>query len=377
MKKYNAISNSQQRYEMNKAKLSILVFLTCLGLLAAEAPKAPPIYVSVGTVSKTQNVVQHRYTGRVTSPAKVDLVARVSGELIEVGFEEGSFVKEGQTLYRLDDVPYKAAVLSAEAKLDEARSRAEYAQASFDRVNDLYAKQVTSKDSYDNASSALSVAKAAVKAAEAALMTAEENLRYTVITSPISGKIGSTSYTKGNYLTPASGILSSIVQQDPLRVRFSISNKDYLSDYGSEAELKEKASVTIKLGDGSVYPEKGKVLFTENRSNEATDTVVLYALFGNPESKLSPGATVSVLLSKSVDEEYPCILPSAVMHDGTSAYVYVLGENNIPARRDVVEGVQLGDKTIIKEGLKIGEKVVTDGMLKIVPGAPVVPVEGE
>ena len=360
---------------MNKAKISLFVFLTCAGLMAAEAPQAQKVYVSVGTVGTTENVTQHRYTGRVVSPARVDLIARISGELKEIGFEEGTFVEEGQVMYKLDDVPYKAAVMSAEAQLAEVKAKAEYAQQTYNRVQDLYNKQVTSKDAFDNAKSALAVANAAVQAAEAALLTAQENLSYTVITSPIAGKVGTTSKTKGNYITPSSGVLASVIQQDPLRVRFAISNKDFLQDYGSEKELKDKAEVTVKLGDGSLYPLTGKVTITENQSNEATDTMILYAVFANPDQKLSPGATVSVLLTKNESVIYPCVLPSAVMHDGTSSYVYVLDEKNIPSRRNVKEGVQKGDKQIILEGLKAGEKVVTDGMLKVVPGTEVVPVE--
>ena len=109
---------------MNKAKLPVCVFLTCLGLLAAEAPQAQKVYVSVGTVGTTENVTQHRYTGRVVSPARVDLIARISGELKEIGFEEGTFVEEGQVMYKLDDVPYKAAVMSAEAQLSEVKAKA-------------------------------------------------------------------------------------------------------------------------------------------------------------------------------------------------------------------------------------------------------------
>ena len=360
---------------MNRIKTSALLFLASFGLMAAEAPQAQKVYVSVGTVGTTENVTQHRYTGRVVSPARVDLIARISGELKEIGFEEGTFVEEGQVMYKLDDVPYKAAVMSAEAQLSEVKAKAEYARQTYNRVQDLYNKQVTSKDAFDNAKSALAVANAAVQAAEATLLTAQENLSYTVITSPISGKVGTTAKTKGNYITPSSGVLASVIQQDPLRVRFAISNKDFLTDYGSEKELKEKAEVTVKLGDGSVYPLTGKVTITENQSNEATDAIILYAVFANPDAKLNPGATVAVLLRKNESVTYPCILPSAVMHDGTSSYVYVLDDKDVPTRRNVKEGVQKGDKQIILEGLKAGERVVTDGMLKVVPGTPVVPVE--
>ncbi|MBR5901510.1 efflux RND transporter periplasmic adaptor subunit [bacterium] len=353
-------------------KLAGMILLASCAFAAPEAQKA---YVAVGTVSSTQNIVQHRYTGRVVSPAKVDLVARVSGELKEVGFEEGSFVEEGQIMYKLDDVQYKASVMSAEAKLAEAQAKYEYAEQTYKRIEDLYGKQVTAKDNLDNAKSGMNVAKAAVQAAEASLLTAQENLSYTIIVSPIAGKVGTTAITKGNYVTPSSGILASVIQQDPLRVRFAISNKNFLQDYGTEKELKENSEVVLKLGDGTIYPVTGKVSITENQSNEATDTMILYAVFANPDRKLSPGSTVSVLLRKKETAFYPCVLPSAVMHDGTSSYVYVLDDQNVPSRRNVKEGVQSGDKQIILEGLKEGERVVTDGMLKVVPGTPVVPVE--
>ncbi|MBR5623812.1 efflux RND transporter periplasmic adaptor subunit [bacterium] len=365
---------------MKKENFASTLLMKLMGMIllasfAFAAPEAPKAYVAVGTVSSTHNIVQHRYTGRIVSPAKVDLIARISGEMKEMGFEEGTFVEEGQVMYKLDDVPYKAAVLSAEAQLAEVKAKAEYAEQTYNRVQDLYNKQVTSKDAFDNAKSALAVAKAAVQAAEAALLTAQENLSYTVIVSPIAGKVGTTAKTKGNYITPSSGVLASVIQQDPLRVRFAISNKDFLQNYGTEKELKENSEVVLKLSDGSLYPITGKVSITENQSNEATDTMVLYAVFANPDNKLSPGSTVSVLLRKKETATLPCVLPSAVMHDGTSSYVYVLDENNIPTRRNVKEGVQSGDKQIILEGLKEGERVVTDGMLKVVPGTAVVPVE--
>lgn len=366
---------------MSKSRTGFLKVLALpllgLGALAvlAAAPEAPKVFVNVGTVGLTKNLVKHRYTGRVLSPAKVDVVARVSGELLEVGFEEGTFVKEGQVLYRLDDVPYVAAVKSAEAAVEECKAKANYAQQTYDRAHDLYSKQVTSKDSFDSAISDLSYAKAALMGAEAALVKARDNLDDTVIVTPISGKIGTTRYTKGNYLTPSSGILATVVQQDPLRVRFSISNKDFLTDFGSEQALKEKGEVEIRLGDGTVYSEKGKIIIVENEANESTDTIVLYALFNNPDYKLTPGTTVVATLQYLAPGDTPWIPPSAVMHDGTSAYVFVLDENNVANRRNIVEGSQTGEKQLVLSGLAAGERVVTDGMLKVTPGAPVVPVE--
>ena len=156
---------------MKKENFASTLLMKLMGMIllasfAFAAPEAPKAYVAVGTVSSTHNIVQHRYTGRIVSPAKVDLIARISGEMKEMGFEEGTFVEEGQVMYKLDDVPYKAAVLSAEAQLAEVKAKAEYAEQTYNRVQDLYNKQVTSKDAFDTAKSALAVARAAVQAAD-------------------------------------------------------------------------------------------------------------------------------------------------------------------------------------------------------------------
>ena len=361
-----------------------LAFLFAIALNGAEAAKAPgaggapampKIFVNVGKVGLTENIVKHRYTAHVLSPARVDLVARISGELMEVNFEEGSFVKEGQVMYVLDDVQYDAAVKSAEANLLNAKAKAEYAKQTFERAEDLYKKQVSSKDAYDNAYSTYTAANATVAASEAALITAKDHLDDTRIISPINGKVGTTHYTKGNYITPSSGILATVIQQDPLRVRFSISNHDFLKEFGNETTLKEKGEVVLTLSDGSTYPETGKIIITENEANASADTLVIYALFNNPDYKLLPGSTVVATLQYKVPGQVAFIVPSALMNDGTASYVYVLGENNIPQRRVVVPGAQSGAKQIILEGLSEGETVVTDGMLKVIPGVPVEPVE--
>lgn len=349
----------------------ILCFLlSSHGFSGEAAPSAPPTpVVSVGTVGVAKNVEVRRYTGHVTATAEVHLVARVSGELLKVGFNEGDVVKEGQVLYELDPVRYEAAVKSAEAKIKEAEARLSYAEISHGRSEELYRKKAVTKDQRDSAESEYNAGQAALMNAEAQLITARDDLKNTRITAPISGKIGTTKYTRGNYLTPNSGVIATVVQIDPLRVNFTISNRDFLSMFGNERGLKENADIRLKLADGSMYPLSGTVEYIDNRANPRTDTLQIYASFANPDGVLVPGSSLQVMLSRGAGADLPSVMPSAVMHDAKTAFIYVLDEENRVERRDVRLGYSTADQQLIEDGVRPGEKIVVDGTHKIRHGS--------
>lgn len=333
------------------------------------APQAP--LVAVGKVGESENVEVRRYTGRVTSSAEVQLVARVSGELLRVGFNEGDMVERGQVLYELDPVRYEAAVMNAEAKIKEAEARRSYAEISFSRNDELFKKKATTKDSRDSAESEFDATQAAVLSAQATLITARDDLKNTKILAPIRGKIGTTSFTEGNYLTPSSGVIATVIQLDPLRVNFSMSNRDFLSMFGNEAGLKENAEVRLKLADGSLYPLVGAVEYIDNHVNTRTDTLQVSVRFENPDLVLVPGSSLEVLLYHRNGTSLPAVVPSAVMHDSKSAYVYVLDDDNRVERRVVELGTGTASLQLIKSGLEPGERIVIDGTHKARPGSVV------
>ena len=343
----------------------------------AQMPGAMKQVVGVAEVEEVANVQSRRYTGQVVAQAEVNVVSRVSGEILKLGFHDGDHVKKGQMLYTIEKTQYEAAVKQAEATIAEIKSNLEYAQSSFDRNERLYEVNAASKDAMENTKSVLGALKAALAAAEAALVTANDNLKYTTITAAIDGQVGVTNFTEGNYITPSSGPLLTIIQMKPIRVRFSMSTGDFLSGYGNLAALKADGQVALKLADGSEYAADGKIEFLNNEANVKTDAVQVYASFPNADMKLIPGSTVTVTLSKKSAAKMPAVPPSAVMHDAQESFVYVLGEGNKVERRLV----ELGDMTkthqLIKSGLKTGEKVVYQGTHKIMPGDEVIPAASE
>ena len=352
-----------------------LLIAACGTLLAAGVNAAPPAMpkpiVVAGKVVAQDNVEIRRYAGLVSSPAVVQLMPRVSGELLKVGFKNGDSVRKGQKLYTFDRIRYEAAVKSAEAKIAECKAHLEYAQNSYNRANSLYGKNAASKDSLENTLSSLEAYKSSLLAAEAALITAKDDLANTVITAPMDGVIGVTNYTAGNYITPASGVLATINQVSPIRVQFAMSNRDFLQMFGTLDVLKKEAAIALKLADDSNFEEIGKVEFIDNTANRRTDTIQIYAEFPNKQLKLIPGSTVSVVLNRELAKNCPAITPSAVMYDNNAAYVYVLDKENKVSRRNVTLGNTRGKYIIVEKGLNIGETIIVDGTHKARPGVVV------
>ena len=297
-------------------KLYSVLFLTSLTLsLYAAAPRTGgKVVVGAEKVTEAEDYEIRHYTGQVVSKSVVNIVARVSGEILEIGFKDGDVVRKGQMLYKLDPVQYEAAVKGAEASIEKCKAELTYAQSNFNRINLLYQKQASSLDTMENAKATLGAAKAALLSAEAELITAKDNLKNTVITAPQGGLVGVTAFTQGNYITPNSGTLLTIIQVQPIRVRFSISSADLLVMFGSHKDLVKNGRVELKLADGSRFPEKGEIELLNNEVNSRTDAIQIYASFPNAERKLITGNTLSVMLSRKTGKRLPAISPSALMH---------------------------------------------------------------
>ena len=351
-----------------------ILFCAAISSSAAPSGGVAKQLVASGIVQEVENMEVRRYTGQVISPATVALTARVSGELLEVGFKEGDFVKKGQLLYRLDNVRYVAAVRGAEAKIEEYKARVLYAKNNFERTNTLFEKQVSTQDEMESARAEYQASEAALLAAQADLILAQDDLKNTRIVAPIDGRIGVNNYTVGNYIAQSSGTLAEIVQLDPVRVKFSLSNRDLLTNFGDEAGLRADSEIHVKMADGREYEVSGTIEFVDNSVNRRTDSVQVFVLFGNARHRLIPGSTLTVLVArKSGGAKFAAVVPSAVMHDSQGAYVYVLDAENTVARRDIVLGGTdgKGHFQLVKEGLKPGERVIVDGTHKALPGAQV------
>ncbi len=357
---------------------TISVFALCF--LTLSVPAAPvsaegggrPV-VGVETVTEERDYETRRYTGQVVSCSVVNIVPRVAGEILEVGFKEGGVVRKGQMLYKLDPVQYESAVKKVEADIEKYKAELAYAQNNFNRIDLLYQKKAASLDAMENAKSTLGASRAALLAAEAELISARDNLENTVITAPQEGIVGVSAFTPGNYITANSGTLLTIIQTQPMRVRFSVSVADLFSMFNSHRELMENGVVELTLADGSAYAEKGKIELMNNEANARTDAVQIYASFPNAERKLIMGNTLSVTLSRANGKVLPAVSPSALMHDTRGSYVYVLDADNLVEQRYVTLGSATPRRQLIQSGLSAGERVVCKGTHKAVPGMAVEP----
>lgn len=357
---------------MKQFYIFFLILFCALSTIQAQMGGAPDVVVDY--VTETNNIETRHYTGLIVSPSRVQLVSRVAGDLIKVGFKEGDFVKKGQLLYQLDPVRYKATVKSVEAQIAECKAKLDYATATYERSFNLFKKQTSSQNEVDNTKSDMEACKAALDAREATLITAQDDLKNTKIIAPISGYIGITNYTVGNYLTLNSGTLATIIQTDPVRVRFSMSNRDFLSLFNNLENLKTTAEIKVQLADDSYYELPGEVELINNEANAKTDSIQIYVKFANPNKRLIIGSTVTVTLTSKQQKIYPAIQTTAIMYDAKGTpYVYGLDEHNTVIRKEVIPGSFNGELQIIKKGLKKGEVVIIDGNHKAILGRPITP----
>ena len=330
---------------------------------------AMKVRVPVCAVTEAEDTVSSEYVGLVQSKEVVRVVPQVSGELLEVSFADGSLVKSGQTLYRIDDVRYRAAVKSCEAKVAEAKAKLAYGKSNLARTKTLFDKEVTTLDSYESVRSETEALAAQVSSAEAALVTAQEDLRRCVITSPIDGMVATTNVTRGNYVTAAGASLVTVFQMNPIRVRFSVSSRDFLSFGGKLEELQKGWECTVTLSDGKAYGKPGQLELVNYEANRNTDTVQLFALFENPDFQLLPNSTVTVSFARKTGRRLPAVPVTAVMHDRDGAYVWLLDEAGKASKRHVALGSERGGMQLVLSGLAVGDRVVSDGTHKVMAGA--------
>jgi len=342
-----------------------MTLTTALLLAAAE------ITLPVATVAEKSDLRVNTYPGRVVPVAKVDVVPQVSGEILEVAFQNGAVVKEGDVLYRIDPVKYEAAVKNAESKLQECKANVKYSELSYERHRKLLETRAVSLDAVDNALSQRDSSRAAFAAAQAELVSAKDDLNHCTITAPVAGKLGSTAKTRGNYARKGDETLVTLVQNAPIRVRFSVSNREFLDMFGGMSRrIKEEARISLALANGEAYSEPGEVEYVDNAADEYTDTICVFALFPNAERKLKPGGTVRVSLTSQNGVPRPAIPSTAVLQDVRGPYVWVLGPGDVAERRYIARGgtCEDGSMLFVEKGLRIGERVVADGGHKVRPG---------
>jgi membrane fusion protein (multidrug efflux system) len=336
---------------------------------AAMAVPAPA--VGVRLVVQKGVSQSFEFVGHIKAVDKVELRARIEGFLEKVLFREGQDVKAGELLYQIEKVQYEALVEQAKANLAAAEAESTNAKLQYSRQLDLSKKQFSPQSVVDQDQAAMDTAAAKIMQAKAALKQAEVNLDYTDIRAPINGRIGRTAYTMGNLVNPASGILATIVSQDPIYVLFPISVRDL--ETIREARRKEggglnKIEILIRLANGQQYAHPGIWNFTDPQVDEQTDTLIMRATIPNPEGTLADGQVITAIIRERKEEPRLVVPQTALQVDQSGYYALVVnGEHKVETRR-LKTGPNIGTDVVVLSGVQEGDKVIVDGIQKVRPG---------
>lgn len=331
--------------------------------------------VSVIEVARQNVHPEVSFVAKIESMDKVGLRARVTGFLQERLFNEGDMVKEGQPLFVIEKVNFEASVREAEANYEQAQAQATNAKAQYDRTQKLFKTKDVSEARLDETKAAHMSAMAAVSQMKARLDLAKQDLDYTEITAPMSGKIGESAFSVGELIGPSSGVLAEIVKIDPIDAVFSVSENEMLSlQYQFRDQQAGNAIVKFYTSDGRQYPYEGRFSFVDNALDEAMNTLKLKASFPNPDGKLISGQYGRVVLTSPTTISDIVIPMKAVQRDMLGAFVYVVGAENVIEKRAIKTGTELPNfEVVVREGLNPGEKIVVEGFQKIAPNIAVTP----
>lgn len=361
------------------AVIAVLLFARSMkngrnGQQPQQQPSMPTVITQ--TVEKADLAAEREYVGRVDPIQSVSLRPQVNGEISQIHFKDGSLVKAGQLLFSIDSKQYQAAVDARKADLSQAEANNDRASRYFERLKASDQRSVSAV-TMEAAESDMLQGRAAVEQAKAALKTAQINLAYTRITAPITGHVGKAMYTKGNFVTSASE-LTTIVQTDPIRVTFTIPDRDYINQLDQfKKSGNDVFNATVRLANGDVYTVSGVRDFENNRVDSATGTMMMALRYKNENGLLVPGSMVRVAVKPAKTHIAPIIPQSSIMADSNGDYVYIIdGENKVHQRR-VKLGVAFGVVREVISGVEAGETIVTKGLQSIRDGMEVMPTSAK
>jgi membrane fusion protein (multidrug efflux system) len=362
-----------------RAFLSILlisfVMFPAAGLAAPSNAdeEAPPPLVEVETVTLKDTNQPKKYIGHVEAIVSVDLQARVEGYMQKVNFQEGAFVEEGQLLYVIEQPPYKARVASAEARVTQAKANLFKTETRLRRLRSAHPESVPQTD-LDDAKAARNLAQGQLEEARANLDLAQIDLDYTTIEAPMDGRIGKSFYKKGDLVSSASGPLAEIVRVDPIRVVFSVSEKQidifqkaFIDARRDGEKDKDVLKVRLEFPDRTEYAQAGRIAFIDNKMDPSTGTIAVWARFDNPKGRLVPGEYVNVFVRSTEPDMKFAIPQRAVQADRKGDFVYVVDDTNTVKKRWIHTGPVLENRFVVKSGLDEGERIIIQGLQKVQP----------
>jgi membrane fusion protein (multidrug efflux system) len=346
---------------------------------APAAPPQPPPEVPVMEVRKAEIPYPVEFAGRVVSFRDVEVRPRVSGLLLSREYEEGTKVTAGQVLFRIDPATYQVALDRAEAQLAQAKAALTQAENNYDRIEELARRQVTTASQREEALSARDQGRANVQLAQAEVASARLNLSYTTVTAPVAGVTALQSPPIGTLIQAQQTLLTTVNQLDPTYVSFSFTEGEgqafrELNQRRAKPISEQDLTVELHFGNGTTYPQTGKVDISAMRVDPQTGTIEARAIFPNPDAALLPGQFVRVIV-RGITLPDALVVPNRAVSQGPQGpSVFVVRDNNIAQAKLIRLGAQVASGWVIDSGLQDGDRVIVDGVIRVRPGAPVRPV---
>ena len=349
--------------------LSLFLFIAaCSG--DKKPPPPPPVPVLVATVTEKTVPVELKVIGNVEAYSTVSIKSRLAGQLVQVNFKEGQDVKQGELLFVIDPRPYEAALRQVEANLVRDKALATKAQADAGRYAELIRKQFVSQQDYDQAKATAESLGATVNAGQVAVQNARLNLSYCYIKAPISGRTGGLIAHQGNMIKENADTAMLVINQiQPIYVSFAVPEQNLAAVRQYMAA--EKVPVSAVIAGQENTPEIGVLSFIDNTVDKTTGTILCKATFTNEPKRLWPGLFVNVVVQLSTEPNAIIVSSQAVQTSQEGQIVFVVKPDLTVEIRPVEVGRPINGEVIITKGLKPGERVVTDGQLRLVPGAKV------
>lgn len=336
----------------------------------ARAVQTPPNVV-VESIKQESVIQSFEAPGRVVSKYQVSIMARISGYLQKSFFKEGDYVKAGDTLFLIEPTEFQNASNVAGANIQNVKAQLEYANKQLARAEELVKQDYIAKSKYDEILANRNALLAQLEAAQSNYQDTNRSLSYTQVKAPVDGRIGFIDVTVGNYVSPSSGSLTTINSTNPIYVTFPLASEDYIAISSIDKNKNDKRKVELFFQNSKKYEYDGIQDFLDNKVDQATGTVTMRATFQNPDNRLLHGEFVTVKVYANNKINVPVVPIVAVQENQEGKYVYKLDDKNIPQLTYIKVQGQSGENWIVREGLKSGDKVIVDGILKVIPGAPV------
>jgi membrane fusion protein (multidrug efflux system) len=363
--------------------LSLVLAALLSGCSKPEAPKPPPPEVTVMSIEAKDSPVTFEFVGITESSQQVEVRARVDGFLDDRLYAEGSIVKKGDVMFRMDAKPFEAQLDAAKAALAEQEARLWTAQADLKRVKPLAKANAVSLKELDDSQGRVNAAAAAVEMARADVETAKLNLGYTTVYAPVTGASSFARIQNGAYVDQKNSLLTYVAQLDPIWVDFSVSEDQLLSLRSQrkkgQLQLPDNGMLDIELvmADGSLYPETGKIFFRDANYSTETGTFLIRATFANPDQELRPGQFVRVRVKGMIRPDAILVPQQAVLQGAQGFFVWIVDGEGKAQTRNVEVGDWQDDNWFVYRGLSGGDRLITDGIVRLASGTPVKVVQPE